>query len=185
MEKKSIFKFFIPFAILSGIFTGPLYNLLTFLNTGVLESHWSIYVSNLVFANLMALCFILFAVVFILSMQYVEQITKEPLIILSTGLIGFSCIYASFIWVWDVVVLVFIITSVATGYLIPAIIKFTSDKAQKEYGNLRYGLVLPISTLIWLFITSILFTVAGLPWRGLFLVFGIISIASSFIILLV
>jgi MFS family permease len=185
MEKKYIFKFVIPVAILSGIFTGPLYNLLTFLNTGILESHWSIYVNNLVFANLMALCFILFAVIFILTMQYVERLTKDPLIILSMGVIGFSCIYASFIWVWDVAVLVFIITSVATGYLIPAIIKFTTEKAQKEYNNLRYALVLPIGTLIWIFISFVIFAVAGLPWRMLFLVSGIITISSSFIIVFI
>ena len=93
MKKLAIFKFFIPVAILASVFSGPLYNLLIFLNNWALESHWSIYLDDIAFANLMALSFVLFTIVFIVTAKFVEKLAKEPIIITATILIGFSCIF--------------------------------------------------------------------------------------------
>ena len=185
MELQTFYKFFIPTAILSSVFIGPVYNILIFLNTHILESHWSIFIDDVAFANLMALSFIAFSLIFIISIRFVEKITKEPLIITGILIIAFSCIYAGLTWVWEIVILAFIITSSTIAFLIPVIIKYTSDKIEKKYENRRYKFVLPISTLLWIMISFALFTYIGDAWRLLYFVAGGINIISAIVIGLV
>jgi len=182
MEKLVIVKFFLPFAILCNVFAGPTLNLLTFLNTWVLESHWSIYIDNIAFANLMALTFILFTIIFISSMRFVEKVTKSHILIIGMLIIGFSCIYASIIYVWEVVIIVYIITGIATAFYLPAITKYTINKVQNKYENSRYILILPISALIWIGISFALFYTIGESWRLIYFITGIVNIMSSLIL---
>ncbi len=182
MVPQTFYKFLIPTAILSSVFIGPAYNLLIFLNTHILESHWSIYIDNVAFANLMALSFILFTIIFIISSKFVEKLTKEPLIITGIIIIAFSCIYAGLTWVWEIVILAFIITSSTIAFLIPVIIKYTSDKIEKKYENKLSKFVLPISTLLWIMISFALFTYIGDAWRLLYFVAGGINIISAIVI---
>lgn len=185
MEKLVIVKFFLPVAILCNIFAGPTFNLLTFLNTWVLESHYSIYIDNIAFANLMALSFILFTLILITSMKFVEKIAKSHFLIIGAILIGFSCIYASLIYVWEVVIVVFIITSCAVALYLPAITKYTIDKVENKYENSRYILILPVSALIWILISFALFFVIGESWRLIYFITGIINIISSLIFIII
>ncbi len=182
MELPTFYKFFIPTAILSSVFIGPLYNLLIFLNTHILESHWSIFIDDVAFANLMALSFIMFSLILIISIKFVEKITKEPLIITGIIIIAFSCIYAGLTWVWEIVILAFIITSSTIAFLIPVIIKYTSDKIEKENENRLSKFVLPISTLLWIMISFALFSYIGDAWRLLYFVAGGINIISAIVI---
>lgn len=177
MEKQTILKFIIPIAVLSSIFSGSVYNLLVFLNANILESHWSIFVYPLPFANLMALSFILFSIIFIVSIRFVDKIAKEPLMISAIIIIGFSCIFASLVWIWEIIILVFLITSSLLAYLIPVLIRFTSNKIQNKIG--RSKLIFPISSLIWILISYTLFFYTGEAWRTLYFVTGIINIFAS------
>ncbi len=177
MEKHTILKFFIPFAVLSSIFSGPVYNLLMFLNPEILESHWSIFVYSIPFANLMALSFILFSIIFIISLRFVDKIAKEPLIIAAIIIIGYSSIFASLLWTWEIVILVFLITSCLLAYLIPTLIRFTSNKIQNK--NRLSNLLFPISSFIWVVISFALFFNNGDAWRILYFATGIINICAS------
>lgn len=183
MEIQTIFKFFVPIAILSSIFIGPTYNLLVFLNTQILESHWSIYINEIAFANLMTLSFILFTVLFIISMKFVEKLTKEPLMIVGIIVIAFSSVFAGLIWVWEIVILTFIMSGATLAFLIPVITKYTSDKVQKEYENGRYILTLPIASLLWIFISLALFALIGeASWRTLYFISGGINIIAAILV---
>lgn len=181
MEKLVIVKFFIPVAIVCNIFAGPTLNLLTFLNTWILESHWSIFIDNIGFANLMALSFILFTVIFITSMKFVEKVAKSHILIIGALIIGFSCVYASFIYIWEIVILVFVITGIATAFYLPAITKYTIDKVENKYENSRYVMILPISALIWIAISYLLILTMGESWRLLYFITGILNILTSLI----
>lgn len=181
MQKLTILKFFLPIAILASIFSGPVYNLLIFLNIWVLETHWSLYFDPVLFSNLMAFSFILFAVIFIISTRYIEKLMKEQFMILGIIVIGFCCIFASLIWVWEIVIMVFIITSAATAFLIPTLIKYTSNMAQKKYENKQLSFILPLSALIWVSITFLLFNMIGVHWRFLYFFTGVINISSSLV----
>jgi hypothetical protein len=129
----------------------------------------------------MALSFILFTVIFLLTTRYIDKLLKEQFIVLSMVIIGFCSIYASLIWIWEIVFLVFIVTSVALAFLIPMIIKYTSIMVEKNYTNRRYLLALPVSTVCWIVVTIILFNIIGVHWRFLFVITGIINISSSLV----
>jgi len=183
METQTIYKFFVPIAILSSIFIGPAYNLLVFLNTHILESHWSIYINEIAFANLMALSFILFTVLFIISMKFVEKLTKEPLMIAGIIIIAFSSVFAGLIWVWEIVILTFILSGATLAFLIPVVTKYTSDKVKKEYENERYILILPIASLVWIFISLALFAFIGeASWRILYFISGGINVTAAILV---
>jgi len=177
MEKLTILKLFIPIAILSSIFSGPFYNLLLFLNPNVLESHWSIFVYTIPIANLMALSFILFSTIFIVTVRFLDKMTKEPLIISAIIIIGYSSIFAGLLWTWEIVILVFLISGSLLAYLIPVLIRFTSNKLQKESN--RSKLIFPISSVIWILISFGLFFTYGDAWRIFYFVTGIINICAS------
>ncbi len=183
MENQTILKFFIPFAVLSSIFSGPVYNLLMFLNPNTLESHWSIFVYTIPIANLMALSFVLFSVIFVISMRFVDKIAKEPLIISAIIIIGYSSIFASLLWTWEIVILVFLITSSLLAYLIPVLSRFASNKIQNR--SKRGKLIFPISSLIWVLISFALFFTIGDAWRILYFVTGIINICASSVIIFI
>ncbi|MFW9826155.1 MAG: hypothetical protein ACFFEY_00870 [Candidatus Thorarchaeota archaeon] len=182
MEKLTIFRIFIPVLILSSLILGPVLNLLTFLNTWVLETHWSIYINDIEFANLMTLSFILFTVVFIITMKFIEKLTKDTFIVIGIIAIGFSCIFAGLIWNWQIVLLVFIITSVSLAFLIPTVTKYTADIIHEKFENPRVVMFFPISLVVWVLIFLSLFATMGSSWRVLFYIAGGINILSSFVL---
>jgi hypothetical protein len=78
-----------------------------------------------------------------------------------------------------VLILVFLLTSVTSAYLIPIILYIASNKIRSEYKNPRYLLILPISSLIWILVSVILFQTLGELWRYLYFFTGATIIVSS------
>ncbi|UCC19821.1 MAG: hypothetical protein JSV62_00655 [Promethearchaeota archaeon] len=185
MQKQLIYKFFIPFAFLASVFSGPVYNLLVFLNTNILESHWSIYVNNYVFANVMALSFILFTAIFIVTIKYIEKLIIEPLMIAAIIVLGYCCIFLGLTWVFEIVILTFMISGCTLAYLIPTLTKFASDKIGKLSDDNRIKYTFPLSSLIWVIITFALFSSLGESWRIIYFVIGAINIVSSFAMIVI
>jgi MFS family permease len=95
-------------------------------------------------------------------------------------IIGFCCVFASLTWTWEVVVLVFILMSSVLAYLIPVILKYTSEKVQNKHRRVK--LIFPLGVLIWILISYLLFFVVGSSWRVLYFVTGIINIISAILI---
>ena len=186
MEKRTILNFFIPIAFVASVFCGQVYNFLIFYNADTLESHWSIFTTDIMFENLMAFTFILFALTFLISFYFQKKIAKDSIIILAIIFIGYSCIFASIIWTWEIVILVFFLTGIITAYLIPGFARLISDKISRENINKRSALVLPLSAIIWILISLALFRYLGASsWRILYFVTGIINISSSLSILFI
>ncbi|MFX1419496.1 MAG: hypothetical protein ACFE9N_11305 [Promethearchaeota archaeon] len=185
MQKQLIYKFFIPIAFLSSVFSGPVYNLLVFLNITILESHWSIYYNPYVFANVLAISFILFTAIFIVTVKYIEKAVKESLMILAIIVIGYCSVFVGLTWVFEIIILTFILSGCALAYLIPSITKVASDKIQKSSSNKLIRYVFPLSSLIWIIISFALFSSFGESWRILYFIIGAINIISSFTMLVI
>ncbi len=129
----------------------------------------------------MTLSFILFTVIFIITMKFIEKLAKDTFIVIGIIVIGFSCIFAGLIWNWQMVILVFIITSVSIAFLIPTVTKYASDIIHEKFENQRVVMFFPISLMIWILIFLSLFATMGSSWRMLFYVSGAINILSSFV----
>jgi MFS family permease len=180
MEKITIVRFIIPVVFISTVFLGPIFNFFLFLYRKILNSYWSFFITNIQFADLMAVTFILFTTFFLLTYHYSEKFATKPVIFLGTVTIGYSCIYSAFVWNWVTFALLFLITGIAMGFIIPKIIEILYDISNKE-DKQRFELyVIPLFAIIWVLIQGIVFEMIGMQsWRILYLIIGIINITSA------
>lgn len=73
---------------------------------------------------------------------------------------------------------------ISIAYLTPCLIKLTTDVKRVETKKIYVKLSFPISIIVWLIISAIMFGALGIlypssSWRVLYLITGIINIASS------
>jgi len=185
MEKIENLRFYIPLIFVASIFLGPVFNFLMFFYKKIPNSYWSFYITTIQFADIMALTFILFSVVFVITFTFLKNIAKEPAISLSLIVIGFNCIYAAFTTTWPFYVITFIIIGGTIAFALPKIFALINDIAKTE-GVRKYHLsIIPVSSVIWLLIQGIIFEVLGIQlWRTLYIIIGIINIVSAPIIFL-
>lgn len=185
MEKIENLRFYIPLIFVASIFLGPVFNFLMFFYKKIPNSYWSFYITTIQFADIMALTFILFSVVFIITFTFLKNIAKEPAISLSLILIGFNCIYAAFTTTWPFYVITFIIIGGTIAFALPKIFELINDIAKTEGVRTYHLSIIPVSSVIWLLIQSIIFELLGLQlWRTLYIIIGIINLVSAPIIFL-
>ncbi|MFX1314657.1 MAG: hypothetical protein ACFE9T_02245 [Promethearchaeota archaeon] len=185
MEKIANLRFFVPLIFIMSIFLGPVYSFLMFFYQKFLNSYWSFRITILQFADVMALTFILFSIVFIITFLFLKKIAIEPAISFSFILIGFCCIYAAFATNWIIYLTMFIIIGGTIGFVLPKFLTLIGDITKIEEIRKSHLLVIPISILAWLITQSIIFEVMGMQsWRILYIVIGLINIVSSPITLL-
>jgi len=185
-EKILVFKFYMPFIFLASIFMGPILNIIMFLDRTIPNTYWSFFINVTNFADLMAITFIIFTVIFLLSYYFSDKIPSKPTVIISNIFIGFNCIYAGFSWTWELYFLTFIFISATVGFLIPMIFKLIRNSINLETTKIYYNLIFPISILVWILIEIIVFILLGPgSWKILYIVSGIIAIATSPLTLIV
>jgi MFS family permease len=99
-------------------------------------------------------------------------------------LIGFCCIYSSITYVIEWYFLYFFLTGVSIAYLTPCLLKLTTEaispRIKKSYHKHSFTLIV----LVWLILSAVLIQILGVyipksSWRFLYLITGIINIASS------
>ncbi len=116
---------------------------------------------------------------------FLKNIAKEPAISFSLILIGFNCIYAAFTTTWPIYVITFIIIGGTIAFALPKIFALINDIAKTERVRTYHISIIPVSSVIWLLIQSIIFELLGIQlWRTLYIIIGIINIVSAPIIFL-
>jgi len=185
MEKIENLRFYIPLIFVASIFLGPVFNFVMFFYKKIPNSYWSFYITTIQFADIMALTFILFSVVFVITFTFLKKIAKEPAIAISLIIIGFNCIYAAFTTTWPFYLITFIIIGGTIAFALPLIFALINDITKTEGARLFHRSFLPVSSVIWLLIQSIIFEVLGIQlWRALYIIIGIINFVSAPIVFL-
>lgn len=180
MKKIANLRFFIPLVFIGSIFLAPAFNFILFFYNKIPNTYWSFRITDIQFADIMALTVISFSIIFFLSYKYSEKIPLEPAISLTLVLIGFFCIYAAFATIWIFYLITFIIIGVASGFILPKIIDLIVDTSRVEKIKRYQLLFLPISIIVWLLIHSIIFELIGMQlWRISYIMIGILNIVSS------
>ncbi|MFX0043194.1 MAG: hypothetical protein ACFE8L_09800 [Candidatus Hodarchaeota archaeon] len=180
MKKITNLRFFVPLVFIASIFLGPAFNFIVFFYNKIPNSYWSLRITDLQFADIMAITVILFSIIFLISYKYSENISYEPAISFCLVIIGFSCIYAAFATSWIIFLIPFIVIGIASGFILPKIIDLIVDTSRVEKIKIYQTLFLPICIIVWLLIHSIIFELIGLQsWRISYLMIGILNIASS------
>lgn len=183
MSKQTIFRFIIPIFILSSVFSGLTLNFASFFNSSIIDSKGSWFISVLRFADLLAISFILFYVILLITIAIVEKINK-PFLIIGIIFTGFTYIYAGITWNWVFYFIMFIMSSIGIAFITPVILKYItralpSDKRKNNY------LIYTLLTIIgWIVCFFILFNIIGVHfWRFLYIISGVIAVFSSLFII--
>ncbi|MFX1321972.1 MAG: hypothetical protein ACFFAQ_10035 [Promethearchaeota archaeon] len=185
MEKIENLRFYIPLIFAASIFLGPVFNFVMFFYKKIPNTFWSFYITTMQFADIMALTFILFSVVFVITYTFLKNIAKEPAIAISLIIIGFSCIYAAFTTTWPFYVMTFIIIGGTIAFALPIIFTLMNDITKTEGARFFHLSIIPVSSVIWLLIQGIIFEVLGMQlWRILYIIIGIINFVSAPILFL-
>jgi MFS family permease len=132
----------------------------------------------------MAITFIVIIVILIFSIKYIDKIALKPVISFFIILIGFCSIYISFNITVEWLLLYYFLMGLSIAYLTPVLLKVTTDKMKTKTPKDYYKHSFTAGIIVWLFVSAILFNGLGVyyptsSWRFLYLIMGIINIASS------
>jgi len=179
MKKIENLRFFVPLIFIATIFLGPVYSFILFFYKKIPNTYWSFNITAIQFADIMAITFILFTIIFLVTFNFSKKIAYEPVISLCFVIIGFTCIYAAFATTWLIYLITFIVIGGISGFFLPKIINLMIDMANNEKIK-NYIFILPISAFVWIFIHGIIFELMGMQsWRVSYLMIGILNIALS------
>ena len=184
MEKLTIIKLAVPLVFIASIYSGVFYNFAIWLNYGVFESYWSFFVSSSTFTNILAITFIAFTIVLLVSTNFLDKIISKPIISVCIVLIGFCCIYISLTFRVEWLFLYFFLMGLSIAYLTPCLLKLTTEVMRTKTKKESYKYTFAISIIAWLLISALVFEFLGnfyptSSWRFIYLITGIINIASA------
>ncbi|MHA1933295.1 MAG: hypothetical protein ACW96X_12180 [Promethearchaeota archaeon] len=184
MEKQTIIKLVIPFVFIASIYSGVFYNFAVWFNYGILETYWSFFVTSATLTNALTIAFIIFTIVLLVSTNFVDKISKKPIIIFCIILIGFCCLFISLTYTVEWLFLYFILMGLSIAYLTPCLLKLAKEVlvADTNKEPNKYSFIITI--FVWLFLSAILYGALGIfyplsSWRFLYLITGIINIVAA------
>ena len=174
----------IPWVVLSSIFIGVVFNFLSFIYPGIIDNVGSWFITTLNFSDLLAITFIVFTIILLITIKFIDKIAHRSTLIICVILTGFSLIYTSFSWNWQIYFLNFLITGVGIGFIFPIITRLMIRVLPSEGKKKPYLIFFLLTIVIWVISSGFIFMQIGIKfWRLLFIVVGSINIFSSIFIL--
>ncbi|MFX1427563.1 MAG: hypothetical protein ACFFBE_13995, partial [Promethearchaeota archaeon] len=177
MKKQTIIGLVIPLVFLSSIYSGIYYNLAIWLRDSVFETYWSFFLTDFTFTTTLTITFILFTIILLVSILYVDKLILKPLMVFLVILIGFCSIYISFTTTIEWNFLYFFLMGISIAYLTPCLKKIADDKVISENLEGYEKHYFYITVFAWIVLSIILFKSLGKAfpastWRFLYLITG-------------
>lgn len=184
MEKLTNKEFITPTVLIASVYAVLVSNFFMMAYRSVLDTNWSIFINNNSLATILAFAFVLFIVVLVLSIKYTEKIDSKILItivIIITGLCGFV---VSAFWTLEWFMLGFIVVALSIAYLTPCLSRLSTEMVGPEPEKDYYKLIFPISVVLWIGISVVLFYFIDYEyvWRFYYIITGGLNIAGSLLI---
>jgi len=177
-------RFILPFVILSSIFVGVVLNFLSFFNPEIVDNAGSWFITPIKFADLLAITFIIFTFILLTTIKFIDKIARDSILIICVIFTGFSLIYTSFSWNWQIYFINFLITGVGMGFIFPIIIKLMIRVLPSDRSSIPYLIFFLLTIVIWVISFGFIFMLIGVRfWRLLFIIVGTINIFSSILII--
>ena len=177
-------RFMIPWVILSSIFVGVILNFLSFMYPQIIDYVGSWFITTLSFSDLLSITFIVFTIILLTTIKFIDKIANRTTLIICVILTGFSLIYTSLSWNWQIYFLNFLITGIGIGFIFPIIIRLMIRVLPSDQSKTRYLIFFLLTTVIWVISFGFIFMLIGVRfWRLLFIIVGTINIFSSIFIL--
>ncbi|MFX1345642.1 MAG: hypothetical protein ACFFBC_03200 [Promethearchaeota archaeon] len=184
MIRQLYIRFAIPCAIISSVFVGAILNLLSFLDPSIIDNDGSWFISSIRFADLFAITLIIFTVISLTTIKFIEKIPHDTVLIVCVILTGFSLIYTSFSWNWQIYFMNFLITSIGISLILPIFIELMTGILPSDRSKTPYLIFFLLTIVIWVLTFSIIYLLIGVRfWRLLYIIVGTINIFSSILII--
>ncbi|MFW9939861.1 MAG: hypothetical protein ACFFFT_02380 [Candidatus Thorarchaeota archaeon] len=184
MIRQLYIRFAIPCAIISSVFVGVVLNFLSFLDPSIIDNDGSWFISSIRFADLLAITLILFTVISLTTIKFIEKIPHDTVLIVCVILTGFSLIYTSFSWNWQIYFMNFLITSIGISLILPIFIELMTGILPSDLSKTPYLIFFFLTIVIWVLTFSIIYLLIGVRfWRLLYIIVGTINIFSSILII--
>ncbi|MFX1498633.1 MAG: hypothetical protein ACFFBH_14005 [Promethearchaeota archaeon] len=169
--------------MLSSVIMGPIYAFISFASIGIPEYYYSWYISIITTANYTAISFILFIIIFMISIRYAEKLSNIFTVLLSLVITGITLIYFAVTPYLDLYIILTIISGALFGFTIPITLKFTARNLFIGQENRIKVISTIVIILSYILIPFLMFSFFGLVyWRTIYLVSGIIMVVFTFFI---
>ena len=176
--------FMIPFVILSSNFVGVVLNFLSFYNPEIVNNAGSWFITPVRFADLLAITFIVFTIILLTTIKFIDKIARDSTLIICVIFTGFSLIYTSFSWNWQTYFINFLITGVGIGFIFPIIIRLMIRVLPTDQSKTPYLIFFLLTIVMWVISFGYIFMQIGVRfWRLLYIIVGTINIFSSILII--
>ncbi|KKK45342.1 hypothetical protein LCGC14_0695560 [marine sediment metagenome] len=98
-------------------------------------------------------------------------------------MIAISCYLVAITWIYEIYILSIMLIAFSIAYLTPCLAKLSSEFIGTDW-NEKYGFVLPLSIVIWIVISVVLFNfiTSELIRKILYIITGSVNIVSSIVI---
>jgi len=184
MNRQIFMRLIIPWVFLSSIFVGVGFNFLLFIYPEIIDYFGTWFISDIRFSDLLAITFIIFTFILLITVKFIDKIAHRSTLIICVIITGFSLIYTSFAWNWQIYFMNFLLTGVGIGFIVPIIIRLMNRVLPSDQSKIQYSIFFLLTIVIWVISFGFIFTQIGAKfWRLLFIVVGSINIFSSFLIL--
>ena len=184
MNRQIFMRLIIPWVFLSSIFVGVGFNFLLFIYPEIIDYFGTWFISDIRFSDLLAITFIIFTFILLITVKFIDKIAHRSTLIICVIITGFSLIYTSFAWNWQIYFMNFLLTGVGIGFIVPIIIRLMNRVLPSDQSKITYSIFFLLTIVIWVISFGFIFTLIGAKfWRLLFIVVGSINIFSSFLIL--
>ena len=184
MNRQIFMRLIIPWVFLSSIFVGVGFNFLLFIYPEIIDYFGTWFISDIRFSDLLAITFIIFTFILLITVKFIDKIAHRSTLIICVIITGFSLIYTSFAWNWQIYFMNFLLTGVGIGFIVPIIIRLMNRVLPSDQSKITYSIFFLLTIVIWVISFGFIFTQIGAKfWRLLFIVVGSINIFSSFLIL--
>ena len=184
MEKLTNKEFITPTVLIASVYSTLIYNFFMMAYRSVLDTDWSLFINNNSLANVLALAFLLFIVVLVVSITYTEKINSKILITIVIILISLSGYVVAAFWTLEWFILNFVVVGVSIAYLTPCLTRLSTEMVGPEPERDYYKMIYPISVILWIGISAALFYYIEdeLIWRFLYIITSGFNIAGSLMI---
>ncbi|MFX1323366.1 MAG: hypothetical protein ACFE8N_00300 [Promethearchaeota archaeon] len=169
--------------LLASVYSSLISNFFLLAYRTVLNIRWALFTSSAALTNVLAVAFILFTVILITSLKYVDKITRKLYVTILLLVTSASCFIITTTWIYELFILFFVIIAFSTAYLTPSMAKLISDFSNTEERRDFDKYIYPLSILIWGVISGLLFYFGSIYiWRYFLIITGSLNFAASIII---
>lgn len=181
MVSKAFLNYNLKLIILFSVVLNPIYNLLSFISPSIPEYYYSWFISTSVVADFSTLGFIAFFITLVLAYIFVEKITNDITVVLTTLLTGLFLLLISFTTIFELYFLLIIIGGALSGLALPIIFEFIIKNIYPEQESRINSLSTLTIFLGFIGVSFLLFWLFGmLYWRYIYLITALLIILASF-----